>query len=150
MIGQGASSSTNFSRGRSLPIWRLRPKMGPESHLFGFSGRTRRSGSSHRGGATPSRGASNATRAAPSASSISTLDHGLVHHVGMRGTATIEKFDHERARRVLARYLGRSAETWDSRFRDALTDTDNLFVRFVPDTVVARDVSFEPAQKGEE
>jgi hypothetical protein len=68
----------------------------------------------------------------------------------MRGTATIEKFDHERARRVLARYLGRSAETWDSRFRDALTDTDNLFVRFVPDTVVARDVSFEPAQKGEE
>lgn len=76
-------------------------------------------------------------------------DRGLVHHVGMRGRATIEKFDHERARRILARYLGRSAETWDSRFRDALTDPDNLFVRFVPNTVVARDQSFEPAQKRE-
>jgi len=70
-------------------------------------------------------------------------DSGLVHHVGMRGRATIERFDPERARRLLARYLGDSADTWDSRFRDALTDPDNLFVRVVPDTVVVRDQSYE-------
>lgn len=76
-------------------------------------------------------------------------DRGLVHHVGMRGRATIEKFDPERARRLLARYLGSSAETWDSRFLDTLTDYDNVLVRVVPDTVVARDQSYDtPAEAG--
>jgi nitroimidazol reductase NimA-like FMN-containing flavoprotein (pyridoxamine 5'-phosphate oxidase superfamily) len=69
-------------------------------------------------------------------------EEGLVHHVGMRGRATIEEFDRERARRLLSRYLGGKAETWDRRFRDTLGDPDNLFVRFVPETMVARDQSY--------
>jgi hypothetical protein len=67
---------------------------------------------------------------------------GLVAHVGMRGLATIEPFDPDRAYRLLARYLGASTAGWDPRFRDTLDDADNLFVRFVPETVVARDQSY--------
>jgi hypothetical protein len=70
-------------------------------------------------------------------------ERGLVHHVGMRGQASIETFDTQVARRLLARYLGDSVETWDGRFRDTLADPDNLLVRFVPETVVARDLSYE-------
>jgi Pyridoxamine 5'-phosphate oxidase len=70
-------------------------------------------------------------------------EEGLVHHVGMRGRASIEAFDPDRARRLLARYLGADADDWDKRFLDTLTDPDNLFVRFVPESVVARDVSYE-------
>jgi Pyridoxamine 5'-phosphate oxidase len=69
-------------------------------------------------------------------------EEGLVHHFGMRGLATIEAFDPGRARRLLARYLGADSD-WDARFVDTLSDSDNLFVRFVPDSVVARDVSYD-------
>jgi Pyridoxamine 5'-phosphate oxidase len=71
------------------------------------------------------------------------LERGLVHHVGMRGRAAIEPFDPDRARRLLARYVGGESDNWDRRFRDALADPDNLLVRFVPETVVARDQSYE-------
>jgi nitroimidazol reductase NimA-like FMN-containing flavoprotein (pyridoxamine 5'-phosphate oxidase superfamily) len=71
---------------------------------------------------------------------------GRVHHVGMRGRATIEPFDSKRAERLLVRYLGAGREAWDRRFRDTLVDPDNVLVRFVPDSVVARDVSYEPAR----
>jgi hypothetical protein len=70
-------------------------------------------------------------------------ERGTVQHVGMRGWATIEPFDPQRGRRLLARYLGDSTETWDRRFRDTLSDPDNIFVRAVPETVVARDQSYE-------
>jgi hypothetical protein len=70
-------------------------------------------------------------------------EQGLVQHVGMRGRATIEPFDPQRAERLLARYLGAGGDTWDRRFRDTLGDPDNVFVRFVPDSAVARDVSYQ-------
>jgi hypothetical protein len=44
--------------------------------------------------------------------------------------------------RFLARYLGATTADWHPRFRDTLGDPDNLFVRFVPETVVARDQSY--------
>jgi Pyridoxamine 5'-phosphate oxidase len=69
-------------------------------------------------------------------------ERGVVHHVGMRGHATVEPFERERARRLLTRYLGRNTDAWDARFRDTLDDPDNAFIRFVPDTVVARDQSY--------
>jgi hypothetical protein len=69
-------------------------------------------------------------------------EEGLVQHVGMRGRATLEPFDPNRARRLLARYLGDKSESWDRRFRETLVDPDNLFVRVVPETVVARDISY--------
>jgi Pyridoxamine 5'-phosphate oxidase len=71
------------------------------------------------------------------------LERGLVHHVGMRGRASIEAFDPDRATRLLRRYLGDRVETWDRRFREALEDSDNVLIRFSPETVVARDQSYE-------
>jgi Pyridoxamine 5'-phosphate oxidase len=70
---------------------------------------------------------------------------GLVQHVGMRGHATVEPFDAERARRLLTRYLGPDDREWDARFRATMRDPaaeQAVLVRFVPETLVARDVSF--------
>ena len=73
-------------------------------------------------------------------------ERGLVQHVGIRGRASVQRFDAERAQRLLARYLGEDQRCWDKRFLDTLGDPDNVFVRVVPDTVVARDVSYEIPQ----
>jgi nitroimidazol reductase NimA-like FMN-containing flavoprotein (pyridoxamine 5'-phosphate oxidase superfamily) len=71
---------------------------------------------------------------------------GLVHHVGMRGRATVLPFDKERAKRLLHRYLGAEEEQWDvERFIEPLDDPSNVFIRFVPETVVARDQSYRPS-----
>lgn len=67
---------------------------------------------------------------------------GLVHHVGMRGRASVERYDRERARRILARYLGDNVDVWDPRFRDSMTDVSNVLIRFEPETAVARDQSY--------
>jgi hypothetical protein len=67
---------------------------------------------------------------------------GRVHHVGLRGEATVEPFDPERARRLLERYLGPNLETWDGRFQETLHDPHNVLVRFLPETAVARDQSY--------
>jgi Pyridoxamine 5'-phosphate oxidase len=71
------------------------------------------------------------------------LGRGLVHHVGMRGRASVEPFDADRASRLLRRYLGEAVEAWDRRFRETLADPDNVLIRFSPETVVARDQSYE-------
>ncbi|MBI3287260.1 MAG: pyridoxamine 5'-phosphate oxidase family protein [Chloroflexi bacterium] len=67
---------------------------------------------------------------------------GLVQHLGFRGKAFVERFDRDRAKRLLRRYLGEREEYWDPRFIESLGDPDNLFIRFVPETVVVRDVSY--------
>ena len=72
------------------------------------------------------------------------VSSGRVEHVGMRGRAAVVSFDVDRARRLLRRYLGEREETWDARFRGALESPDTLLVRFTPETVVVRDVSFQP------
>jgi hypothetical protein len=72
---------------------------------------------------------------------------GLVRQVGMRGRATVEPFDAPLARRLLARYVGPDERAWDRRFRTTLTssrDEQGLLLRFEPETVVARDVSYVP------
>jgi len=70
-------------------------------------------------------------------------EHGRVHHVGLRGRASVEPFDPERAHRLLRRYLGNRVDAWDPRFRETLQDPDNVLIRFDPETVVARDQSYE-------
>lgn len=70
------------------------------------------------------------------------LETDLVEHVGMRGRATLEVCEAERARALLRRYLGDDESTWDTRFRAALIDTDSVLVKFEPQTVVVRDVSY--------
>jgi Pyridoxamine 5'-phosphate oxidase len=72
---------------------------------------------------------------------------GLVQHVGMRGRATVEAFDARRARRLLARYLGPEERAWDERFKATVaepTSEQAVLLRFVPETAVARDVSYVP------
>ena len=69
---------------------------------------------------------------------------GRVQHVGLRGRATIEPFDANRARRLLSPYLGDDQSTWDDRFLRTLKGKEEeVFVRFVPETAVARDVSYD-------
>jgi hypothetical protein len=72
---------------------------------------------------------------------------GLVQHVGMRGRATVEPFDPNLARRLLTRYLGADEPRWDQRFSTTITRPraeQAVLVRFVPETVIARDVSYAP------
>jgi nitroimidazol reductase NimA-like FMN-containing flavoprotein (pyridoxamine 5'-phosphate oxidase superfamily) len=71
---------------------------------------------------------------------------GLVQHVGFRGRARVEELDARREKRLLARYLGAEDARWDSRFRESLGDAESVFVRFEPETAVARDVSYLPGQ----
>ena len=73
-------------------------------------------------------------------------EDGLVQHVGMRGLGSVERFDRGRARRLLVRYLGEGEDGWDRRFRVTLEDPegeDAVLIRFDPQTVVARDVSYQ-------
>ena len=69
------------------------------------------------------------------------MSTGLVQHVGYRGRAFLQPHDEERMKRLLARYMGK-LETWDSRFVEILGDTDYIFIRFEPETVVIRDQSY--------
>ena len=69
---------------------------------------------------------------------------GRVEHVGMRGTAAVEAYDPDRARRLLMKYLGDDRSEWPDGFVD-LSPDDYRLVRFDPETVVARDQSYAPA-----
>lgn len=74
---------------------------------------------------------------------------GRLHHIGFRGRATVEPLDPDRAERLLERYFRTDKEQWDQeRFGDPQEWGDELvFVRFVPETVVARDQSYDlPAE----
>jgi hypothetical protein len=73
------------------------------------------------------------------------VDSGRVLHIGFRGVASLEPFDPVRARRLLTRYLGPESSRWDQRFTATLEDPANVLVRFMPETVVARDVSYDHA-----
>jgi hypothetical protein len=42
---------------------------------------------------------------------------GRVHHVGMRGRASVEDWDKERAKGILRRYLGPDEDHWDRAVR---------------------------------
>lgn len=72
------------------------------------------------------------------------VHRGLVHHVGMRGRAEIAPFEQGRVYSLLRRYLGDTEREWDSRFGD-LDPERWSFVRFEPETVVARDQSLSPS-----
>lgn len=65
---------------------------------------------------------------------------GKVLHAGFRGRATVEPFNFDLAKRLLAKYLGPIEKEWDSRFKNQ--DPKNVFIRFAPETVVVRDQSY--------
>lgn len=68
---------------------------------------------------------------------------GLVQHVGFRGQATLQPHDEERTKRLLSRYLGQEVTKWDPRFIAILGDTEFILIRFVPETAVVRDQSYQ-------
>lgn len=72
------------------------------------------------------------------------VETGRVVHVGMRGEATLEPLDDDRVERLLTRYLGEDTSEWDDAFHDLSPDRWQ-FIRFTPETVVARDQSFTPS-----
>lgn len=65
---------------------------------------------------------------------------GKVLHAGFRGKATVEPFNFDLAKRLLSKYLGSDEKNWDSRFKNQ--DSNNVFIRFVPETIVVRDQSY--------
>lgn len=79
------------------------------------------------------------------------FDHesGLVQHVGFRGRATLESWDTDRAKRLLARYLGEDETRWHrERFLEGLDDPrTQLFVKFEPETVIVRDQSYRSSRR---
>ncbi|MCP3028705.1 pyridoxamine 5'-phosphate oxidase family protein [Halobacillus sp. A5] len=66
---------------------------------------------------------------------------GKVLHAGFRGKATVEPFDINLAKHLFTKYLGPNENIWDSRFKDQ--DPNNVFIRFVPETVVVRNQSYK-------
>ncbi|WP_059105285.1 pyridoxamine 5'-phosphate oxidase family protein [Shouchella shacheensis] len=69
------------------------------------------------------------------------IDTGLVHHVGFRGSAHLVPQDGLRVKRLLSRYMG-DEERWDPRFKAVPGDINWLFVKFNPETAVVRDQSY--------
>jgi len=66
---------------------------------------------------------------------------GRVEHVGIRGTASLEPYDQQRADRLFAKYLGEEPADWPAMFLDLDTE-DYRLIRVDPETVVARDQSY--------
>ncbi|WP_349410045.1 pyridoxamine 5'-phosphate oxidase family protein [Pseudalkalibacillus sp. SCS-8] len=73
------------------------------------------------------------------------FDHttGKVLHAGFRGHATVEPFNIDIANNLFRRYLGPNRQEWDPRF--TTHREDDILIRFVPETVVVRDQSFQPS-----
>jgi hypothetical protein len=70
------------------------------------------------------------------------LAQGLLRHVGVRGTGTIESLDAGRLNRLLSRYLGSDKSAWNPQFREGVIDRLELMVRIEPTSIVARDQSY--------
>ncbi|MFC4439352.1 MULTISPECIES: pyridoxamine 5'-phosphate oxidase family protein [Natrialbaceae] len=71
---------------------------------------------------------------------------GRVEHVGMRGTASLEPYDEERAERLLEKYLGERRDEWPEMFVGLDAERYRL-IEFTAETVAARDQSY-PAPAG--
>jgi pyridoxamine 5'-phosphate oxidase-like protein len=74
------------------------------------------------------------------------VSKGLVQHVGFRGRASLEPHDRNRMEKVFTRYMG-EPQGWDSRFVQILDDSDYIFIRVEPETVVVRDQSYSVNSK---
>lgn len=72
---------------------------------------------------------------------------GRVEHVGMRGEATLEPYDEDRARRLFEKYLGPERSEWPESFVDLDVEAYRLLT-FEPATVVARDQSYAVPSRG--
>lgn len=70
---------------------------------------------------------------------------GLSQHVGLRGRAGVLPFDSAIARTIFRKYFGPDEAKWDPRFREDIDgETGGSLVRFIPETAVVRDQSYNP------
>ncbi|MEO0388660.1 MAG: pyridoxamine 5'-phosphate oxidase family protein [Pseudomonadota bacterium] len=70
---------------------------------------------------------------------------GILLHIGLRGSARVEAMDPARFRRLLAKYLGPDATSWNPWFIEniaAIDDPDGRMIRLVPETIFTNNVSF--------
>ena len=70
------------------------------------------------------------------------VDRGILRHVGMRGSATLQSVDDARLHRFLRRYLGEDPALWNPRFRETVVAGLDLMIRFDPASMVMRDQSY--------
>ena len=72
---------------------------------------------------------------------------GFLQHVGFRGTAEIVPLDVGRAVRLIRRYVGPAVSLANLWFAGGIEDADlattkTIFVKFTPESVVLRDLSY--------
>ena len=70
---------------------------------------------------------------------------GILLHLGLRGSATVETMDASRFRRLLAKYLGPDEASWNSWFIEniaAIDDPDGRLIRLAPESVFTNNVSY--------
>lgn len=71
-------------------------------------------------------------------------DAGILLHLGLRGTATVEPMCPARFRRLLTRYLG-GEQSWNPWFIEKIARIENpegRMIRLSPDSVFTNDVSY--------
>jgi nitroimidazol reductase NimA-like FMN-containing flavoprotein (pyridoxamine 5'-phosphate oxidase superfamily) len=69
------------------------------------------------------------------------LEQGFLQHLGFRGVATVVPMDQDRRTRLVRRYLGHE-DQWSIWFKESVVDRQDVLVKFVPDSAVARDQSY--------
>jgi nitroimidazol reductase NimA-like FMN-containing flavoprotein (pyridoxamine 5'-phosphate oxidase superfamily) len=69
------------------------------------------------------------------------LERGFLQHLGFRGVATVAPMDQGRRTRLVRRYLGHE-DQWNLWFKESVVDRQDVLVKFIPDSAVARDQSY--------
>jgi hypothetical protein len=70
------------------------------------------------------------------------LEKGILKHVGIRGIAKISNINSERLEHFVAKYLGKNRNDWNPWFVTHVVDPLNAMVQIIPETSVAKNVSF--------
>lgn len=73
---------------------------------------------------------------------------GHVEHAGLRGEASLELYDPDRAGRLLAKCLGPDGDRWPDRF-SGLDSNGYRLIRVEPAAAVARDQSYPAPKDGD-
>lgn len=70
---------------------------------------------------------------------------GILLHLGLRGSASVEPMDPDRFRRLLSKYLGPDQALWNPWFIDTIAridDPDGRLIRLVPESTFTNNVSY--------
>ena len=70
------------------------------------------------------------------------LEKGILKHVGIRGIASLASCDKDCLMRFVAKYLGNDKQNWNPWFIENVVDPLDAMIRIVPESIVAKNVSF--------